>query len=111
MDFKAELQRFKERVISISHLHHLMNKEAILIKFECEQQLFYLSIFQNQCQLREIQNPSISLNIKGGLDALKKLLNGSMPLQKMLREKQLEIHAAYRSLLLLESIFILAREH
>lgn len=108
---KAELQRFIDRVVHLNHLHSLISKEKILITFECEHQFLYLSIFQNQCQLSKIQNPSISLNIKGGLDALHTLVNGKWPLQKLIKEKQLDVHAAYRSQLLLESIFILAREH
>jgi hypothetical protein len=107
------IDQFVERVKNIHHLLPILPDDHLHIYFQWEDGKALLSISKDEIKRLEDVTFRLkdSITIRGASQSIACLLSGNLKLQQQLRLKELAISGTFRQILLLESIFLLAKPY
>jgi hypothetical protein len=105
------IQQFIERIQTLHHLLPLLPEERVYIRFECENENVIFAISKNGTEEEKTVDEKRLLTIRGSEEAIETLLTGELKLQQQMRLEELSVAGSFRHMLLLESIFHLAKPY
>ncbi|GMB09048.1 sterol-binding protein [Thermolongibacillus altinsuensis] len=107
------IDQFVERVKNVHHLVPILPEDHLYLSFQWEDGNVLLAISKNE--IKRLENVTFRLKdtitIRGASQSIACLLSGKLKLQQQLRLKELAISGTFRQILLLESIFLLAKPY
>ncbi|WP_084256402.1 sterol-binding protein [Anoxybacteroides amylolyticum] len=111
MSMDELVKQFVERVNALKHLLPILPEEALYVCFQCEEEemIFCLSK-QGMYRTSEVDEQK-AVTVCGTKEALKSLFYGELKLQQQLRLKEIAVFGSFRHILLLESLFHLAKPY
>ncbi|EMT45256.1 hypothetical protein [Anoxybacillus flavithermus] len=89
----------------------ILPNEPIYIQLQWESGQVLLCVSREGIQRVETGGGERIITIRGSTQAMMSLLQGSLKLQQQLRLNELSVTASFRHILLLESIFFLAKPY
>ncbi|EPZ39845.1 MULTISPECIES: hypothetical protein [Anoxybacillus] len=89
----------------------ILPNDGLYIQLQWESGQILLSISKEGIQRVEKANEDRVISIRGSAQAIMSLLQGSLKLQQQLRLNELSVTASFRHILLLESVFFLAKPY
>lgn len=89
----------------------ILPNDGLYIQLQWESGQILLSISKEGIQRVEKANEDRVISIRGSAQAIMSLLQGSLKLQQQLRLNELSVTASFHHILLLESIFFLAKPY
>ncbi|WLR55706.1 hypothetical protein LC048_01440 [Mesobacillus subterraneus] len=107
---REQIERFVAEIPKKEHILQLVNKLDLIIKIEAKSGIFYLSFKDGKVVCHEtcIHN-GYTATISGTDALLDQLFEGDLKLLHGVKYNHLTIDCTFRDLLVLESIFYLAR--
>lgn len=89
----------------------ILPNDCLYIQLQWENEQILLCISKEGIRRVEEVNAERMITIRGSAQAVMSLLKGSLKLQQQLRLNELSVTASFRHILLLESIFFLAKPY
>jgi len=89
----------------------ILPNEPIYIELQWESRQVLLCVSREGIRRVEETDEERVITIRGSTQAIMSLLQGSLKLQQQLRLNELSVTASFRHILLLESIFFLAKPY
>lgn len=105
------VKQFMERVNALKHLWPILPTEALYVCFRWEEKEMIFSISKQGMQRKAEVDEKKTVTVCGTEEALKSLFYGELKLQQQLRLKEITVFGSFRHILLLESLFHLAKPY
>ncbi|MEH7097100.1 hypothetical protein [Neobacillus vireti] len=107
---KELAEKFLEKFTLQGHILSLIKHADIKVKFNCEKGSVVIQIKNGQMSI--LNDPEIICSeVKGDMQAIQQLFEGTETLRTLEKKGQLTVTAPLRTTLLLESIFFLTKAH
>ncbi|MBT2693171.1 SCP2 sterol-binding domain-containing protein [Bacillus sp. ISL-55] len=107
---RERIARFANEIQNKKHILQLVNKLELCLKIEAESGTFYLSFKDGKVACQETcMHARYTATISGKDALLDQLFNGDLKLRQLVKMNYFTTDCSFRSQLVLESLFYLAR--
>jgi hypothetical protein len=103
------VQTFLDTLKEREHILQLINQNHFLLKFVCGVERFYLLFKNEEVTLHSCEEDLDIYIISGDIASVKEILEGKERLRYLVQKELITVKAPFRIILLLESIFFLAK--